>query len=212
MSLLGAEPGLRERKKLATRAALGEAALRLALERGLANVLVEDIAAEVNVSPRTFNNYFSSKEDAVLSTVLSRAGRLHEALEARPLSEPLWDALVMAIAVQFPHDSEMRVWRLQVQLVKDTPALASARMRVFTAIERSLATEIVRRVGVDAEPDLYPRLLAGAVSTAVRVTLDHWLDCDPSTPLDRLLEHALRELQSGLPPPAGDPSIGVGRS
>jgi hypothetical protein len=48
--------GLRERKKLATRQALGAAAMQLAVERGLENVLVEDIAAAGDGSPRTCNN------------------------------------------------------------------------------------------------------------------------------------------------------------
>ena len=37
--------GLRERKKLATRKALSDAALRLAIERGLENITIEDITA-----------------------------------------------------------------------------------------------------------------------------------------------------------------------
>jgi hypothetical protein len=58
--------GLRARKKTTTRQALARAALRLAVERGPANVRREDIAAEVEVSLRTFNNYFSSKEEAIV--------------------------------------------------------------------------------------------------------------------------------------------------
>ena len=45
------------RKKLAVRQALGSAALRLAVERGLENVTVEDITAEADVSLRTFGAY-----------------------------------------------------------------------------------------------------------------------------------------------------------
>ena len=69
----GARDGLRERKKRQTRIALSWAAIRLTVERGLDNVRVEDIAAEVGVSPRTFNNYFSSKGEAIAARHLERS-------------------------------------------------------------------------------------------------------------------------------------------
>ncbi len=53
--------GGRERKKLATRAALREAALRLALRDGVDRVTVDQIAAEADIAVRTFFNYFSSR-------------------------------------------------------------------------------------------------------------------------------------------------------
>src|ERR1700712_4520395 len=60
---------LRERKKRATREALQGAALRLALEHGPDNVRVEDIAQAAGVSSRTYNNYFSSREQAIVAAI-----------------------------------------------------------------------------------------------------------------------------------------------
>jgi AcrR family transcriptional regulator len=58
--------GLRARKKQQRHDALVDAAQTLVLARGLDAVTVEDICAQVGVSPRTFFNYFPSKDDAVL--------------------------------------------------------------------------------------------------------------------------------------------------
>ncbi|WP_288467829.1 TetR/AcrR family transcriptional regulator, partial [uncultured Curtobacterium sp.] len=61
-----AAPGLRERKRRATRFAIQQAALRIAIESGLAAVTVDEVSRRADVSPRTFFNYFPSKEQALL--------------------------------------------------------------------------------------------------------------------------------------------------
>ena len=66
---------MRERKKLATRQALSAAALRLALEHGPQNVRVDDIAEAAGVSPRTYNNYFSSREQAIVVALAAERGQ-----------------------------------------------------------------------------------------------------------------------------------------
>ncbi|WP_368499285.1 TetR/AcrR family transcriptional regulator [Herbiconiux sp. A18JL235] len=57
---------LRERKKVETRQAIHEAALRLVAENGTAHASVDAICSEAGVSTRTFFNYFPSKVSAIV--------------------------------------------------------------------------------------------------------------------------------------------------
>src|ERR1700731_2709264 len=80
---------LRERKKLATRRSPRRAALDLVAERGFAHVTIEDIAEAADVSPRTFFNYFPSKEAALLGgSDPDRADRLRDRVASELPGEP----------------------------------------------------------------------------------------------------------------------------
>jgi AcrR family transcriptional regulator len=194
--------GLRERKKLAAREALSWAALRLATERGFDHVRVEEITAEVGVSPRTFNNYFSSKEEAICAIGIDRRMRIREALRARPANEPLWDAVTNAIIEQCSsHGEPDRAYVARVRLMVENSALRGEFLKSHLLIERMLAEGIADRIGADAERDLYPRLMAAAVSTALRVAIHHWLKSDPEIPFVPTLVEALGQLKAGLPAP-----------
>jgi AcrR family transcriptional regulator len=193
------QPGLRERKKLATREALRLAALRLAVEKGWEQVRVEDIAAEAGVSPRTFNNYFASKDEAFLATADDRGARMQAALAARPADEPLWPAVIDAVVNGFADEAaDLR----QARRIRPTPALAAEQLKAIMVIERALADEIARRIGTDLEHDSYPRLVAAVAISATRVTVEHWLRSETDLPFPPVLREALERVAAGLPQPA----------
>src|ERR1700733_7804178 len=93
----------RELQKEQPRLVLALAAFDLATEHGVANVRIPQIAAAVGVSPRTFNNYFMSKEAAIVWPSTLRSDRLVAPLAGRPPAEPLADALVAAVLGLYGH-------------------------------------------------------------------------------------------------------------
>jgi len=62
--------GLRERKRIATRRRIILAARESCLARGLPATTIEVIARDADISPRSFFNYFSTKEAALLGLSL----------------------------------------------------------------------------------------------------------------------------------------------
>jgi AcrR family transcriptional regulator len=194
--------GLRERKKLATRQALSWAAIRLAVDRGLDNVLVEDIAAAAGVSPRTYNNYFSSKEEAICAVSVDRAELIGVTLLERPADEPLADALLTAMMTYYQPPGELdRNWVIATRLMMTSPALRGEALKAGVATERRLAEAIARRCGLDVDTDLYPGVVAAMVSGAARVGIQHWLATGPGGSFADVLVRALRVALAGIGAP-----------
>ncbi|MBX6383790.1 MAG: TetR family transcriptional regulator [Microbispora sp.] len=195
---------MREQKKQATRQALREAALRLALERGPENVRVDDIAEAAGVSPRTYNNYFSSREQAIVAAVTAeRESRVAAAIAARPDGVRLADAVADAIVEQYtapgPHDGDALL------LITTSPALREAYAEAAAAMEHPLADAIAGRLG-DGDGDT-ARVLAASVAAAVRIALERWIQRPatgtgglvvPSGSLPDLLRAALAPLTPAL--------------
>ncbi|KWX89531.1 hypothetical protein AMQ83_00030, partial [Paenibacillus riograndensis] len=165
--------GLRERKKDETRRTLSEIALTLAIERGVGQVRVEDIAAAANVSLRTFNNYFPSKEAAIIGNAFQRSETIAVALAGRPPGEALKDSLRAAVLAGFS-DSSDRQWLARMILLRDDPALIGAQRKAEIEFERNLATVIAERAQKDLTRDIYPTLLAAMLIAAVRAAVFFW--------------------------------------
>jgi AcrR family transcriptional regulator len=141
-------------------------------------VRVPQIAAATGVSPRTFNNYFASKEAAIVWPTTRRAARLAANLDGRPAEEPLADALAAAVASMYDQDEMdglpsgwLRDFRA---LVAKEPALHGEYLKAAAAVEAALAGAIARRTGAE-EDQLEPQVLAAVVAGAERAAVRYWV-------------------------------------
>ncbi|WP_116110671.1 TetR family transcriptional regulator [Amycolatopsis ruanii] len=196
--------GLRERKKAETRSAISWAAIRLTVERGFDNVKVEDIADAAGLSPRTFNNYFSSKGEAIVARHADRIRNFAGALRDRPADEPLWDAISVAATAQFGPDpaaaeapvADPATWTSGVRAMLAEPALQGDLLKAGALAEAEIAAAVADRTGTSVERDLYPHLVASAVVAAVQTAIGHHLRTE--RPVPDLLTEALARLSAGL--------------
>ncbi|MFI1460071.1 TetR/AcrR family transcriptional regulator [Nocardia carnea] len=195
-------PGLRERKKRDTRKALSDAALELMFERGIDNVVREDIAERAGVSVRTFNNYFAGKFEALAYRHIERLRRSAALLLTRPTGEPLWTALTEALVEPLREDGaggpptpEMLA---ETRKLRAAPEMQAAAAK---ALGDELTVAIAQRTGT-RPTDLYPELVAATVNAAYLVALDAYSHSDPPTPVTTVLREVLAQLSQGLPAPA----------
>lgn len=166
-----AEPsGLRESKKRATRARIHREAVALALAHGVDRVTVEEIAAAAEVSPRTFFNYFATKEDAALLDLFTIGDDGLAAFAAGPPEDtwPRLRELFVADVRRVERDgTDVPRW---LALQAGHPALQARQFARFGAFERRLCDAITTRLG-GAEHRLRAEVMAGSCLTAVRVGL-----------------------------------------
>jgi AcrR family transcriptional regulator len=192
----------RDQQKEQTRLDLALAAFDLAREHGLAGVRIPQIAAATGVSPRTFNNYFASKEAAIVWPTTRRASRLAANLDDRPPEEPLADALAAAVASMYEQDDMdglpsgwLRDFRT---LVAKEPALHGEYLKAAGAVEAALAGAIARRTGAEAG-HLEPQVLAAVVAGAERAAVLYWVrQASASSPLTDVVRTAVGMAVRGM--------------
>ncbi|MDR6434755.1 TetR/AcrR family transcriptional regulator [Brucella pseudogrignonensis] len=181
---------LRERKKHETRENLIRAAISLAVERGVAKVRVEDIAAMANVSPRTFNNYFSSKEAAILDVAFQLGVRISHSIAHAAPELNTDEVFRSAIISEFP-EVPRKDWLSQLVLMYNDPDLIVERRRIDGQIELMAARAIAQRENIDEMRDIYPRLAAAAMIATVHVAIQHWLTSEAETGFRETLQDVL---------------------
>jgi AcrR family transcriptional regulator len=167
-------PGLRERKKLQTRAAIVDAALDLFERKGFEATTVEDIAAAADVSPRTFFRYFESKQDVVMVKNQEEGEGLAVALTQRPPDEPPVEALRNTITAQVASLESDDVMQREMRVMMGNPDLRAMALDHFHEHSDELARALAGRMRLPGDA-LVPRVLAGVVGTALWAVIDKWV-------------------------------------
>jgi AcrR family transcriptional regulator len=188
--------GLRERKKVRTRAAIQSHALRLFREQGYDATTVQQIIEEVEVSASTFFRYFPTKADVVLSDEFDPV--IVAAFREQPRELSVIQALRAAFAQAFAQisDDDRAVQEDRMLLVLSVPELRAAMLDQFASAMGLLAEIIAERTG-RSPTDVSVRTFAGAVVGAAMAAMFAIAD-DPSSDVAETIDQSMACLQDGL--------------
>jgi AcrR family transcriptional regulator len=173
--------GLRERKRAQTSEAIHVAAVELVFERGLDEATIEAICERADVSNRTFFNYFSSKEDAVLG--IDEAAVSAELDTVRHSGgDPLAAVFDMIYAVFEASGGKHKKTDLTREVMRKHPQLMTRQMVRVAALEDRLSGIIAAwladdpRFAADSDEERLDeaRIILGICLATVRVSMKKW--------------------------------------
>jgi AcrR family transcriptional regulator len=166
---------LRERKKLRTRRALADAALRLFTEKGFDATTLEELAEDAEVSKSTFSRMFPAKEAAGIEAEAELWTAFLIALENGELSGPvlaeLHRTLAAAVAGLDPGWDERFI--ATRRLIAAEPALLRYTEHYRAQVREHIAATLAARLRLDTE-DLRLHVLAELVMTAWSMSGRAW--------------------------------------
>lgn len=194
---------LRERQRIALRADIQQAALRLFAAQGYENVSTEAIAEAVGISPSTFFRHVPSKEYLLLGATQRGREQIVANFRARPTDEDVADSIAAAILTrtsQFLDDDDtLELWRLAM-------ASAPAELRRASLLSREDCDELIEAVALRLEDtgaasDIRAGVLVRSTVAAVEYAYEWWLTYDQSESLHTLTERALQLVTHRLDAP-----------
>lgn len=183
---------LRESKKAATRSALARAAAELVLRDGAEGLTVPAITAAAGVSPRTFHNYFASREDALVDFITGRVAELVVDFESLPAELDLLTAVERIVSQNLrTGDLELDSFPTLFKLCEVVESLAPQHSACVTQpiLDPMIVSFRERTEGLsDFQLSTLVRIIAAAMGTALEW---HYRSPEPRDPVEG--EKLLRE-------------------
>ncbi|MFB6980242.1 TetR/AcrR family transcriptional regulator [Streptomyces scopuliridis] len=191
------QPGLRERKKLKTRAAIRRAAYGLIAEQGYEATTVEQIAEASEVSPSTVFRYFPTKEDIVLTDEYDP--EMASVLRSRPAGESPLESIRFLFdqTLQSMLTSEYDEAIQRTKLMVEVPAVRARMTETMSVSAKLLGDVLAERTG-RAPDDLELRIFIAAMLSVVREVTLYWGERGNQDDLRVLVHDALDSVADGL--------------
>jgi AcrR family transcriptional regulator len=168
---------LRERKKLRTKRALADAALRLFLEKGFEATTLDELVDEVEVSRRTFFRTYASKEDVAIAAEQELWDAFVAHVGAREIHGPvlavLHGAFVDAVSGLGP-DWDERFLATRGLLAR-TPALWDRSIVLSMRAQERVVEQLEAKLDIDGRTDVRLRLLGELALAAWRCAAKNWI-------------------------------------
>lgn len=193
----GAERTRAERRRARIRATIADAALRLFMSRGYDATTVEDVAAAVDLSPRTVFRYFPFKEDMLREAVHFELTELIAALRERPAHEHPADALGRAMVHMWSNlEKDPEEVRTLLRLISELPRMRGLLVEASRSGQNVLAEALAFRLGRPAT-DLSTQVATGCALAALNIVMEAWATMPAGTDLAPLITSAMAALKAG---------------
>ncbi|MFI6519159.1 TetR/AcrR family transcriptional regulator [Spirillospora sp. NPDC050679] len=166
---------LRERKKLRTRLALTEAALRMFAERGYDATTLDELCDEVEVSKRTFFRTFPSKEAVALAADTELWSAYLDEVDGLEFGGPVLEALgrsLIATLERRDADWERRFLAAR-ELCASVPAVQAHSLGYCNRTTEALIARTGARLGM-GEDDVRLRMVVETAIAAWRTAALAW--------------------------------------
>jgi AcrR family transcriptional regulator len=193
---------LRERKRRATRQAIQREAITLALEEGLAAVTIDEISRRADISPRTFFNYFSSKDDALLgeAPTLNDDDELAVFRGGGPSGDLMSDIGWLLVHATRELVTERDLMPERHRLLRENPELFSQRMVTMKEfhgmLDRAVNARLSGRAADPRDVDRHARLATLVALATLRHAWTEWSHDESEDGLEQVVDTAFADLGS----------------